>query len=423
MKNGLALEKEEIHRYIGSWQFFVALALIVSLLSFAFSFDVSTVSARVVIPNSVSISPSQGPVGTMISVSGSGMYSSDGTRFQLGYLPPAHGCTLIPGSQSVTVENHGFNGSFQWPMTATGNFGVCLMGDNNVTFQVATYNVLSASPAQIAVSPETLNAGTKAKVTGTSFLPGGTAVSLTWKSVDNGQSFSLGTVTSDASGKISQTFTVAAQSSTGSYMIDAVTTGTPPAALTASTHFHVNGVSIVSVSTPTVPSIVATTDPSPTASSRPVVTATAPLQSVKNQPASPARTASTEVDPVGKISPLIIAITATGFVLILIVLIAGVLLVRRHRALLVTATKTTVWPDERDVIAGDVFLSEPAYAATPTVFPTYSDPGGKDSDKVPAGNQSAEMFSLDPTLVEAIREAQVSLFAMPRPPVEDKVPS
>src|SRR6185437_7463427 len=50
--------------------------------------------------NSFTVSPTSGPVGAVITVTGSGVFFSDGTQIKLGYTVDFHTCTLVSGGQS-----------------------------------------------------------------------------------------------------------------------------------------------------------------------------------------------------------------------------------------------------------------------------------------------------------------------------------
>lgn len=369
--------------------------------------------------NSFTVSPTSGPVSAVITVTGSGAFFSDGTQIKLGYTVDNHTCVLVSGGQSGVVSGGAFSGWFRWPAnTGTGTFGVCA-SENSFVFQVGSYQVLSASAPRVVVAPTIPKAGQQATVTGSSFLPGGIRVNLLWRSVNGGQSTSLGSVLSNGAGTFTYTFTAPARASTGSYIVTGYVGSGSPATLSATTTFHVSGITIAAVPTSTTPA-------SPTAPPTPVPTksTTATSRGVVSQP-----TGTNGGDMAGKTN-LFLPIALGGALLIALALGAGVLVVRRQRNL-VTSGPTSgplLWPDAANSMPGGANMGGGAFTPWPgAMYPggnqplgnpgmEYAAPPGPPPPPQPVRNQTAPI-PFDPGLAEAMREAQVSLFATPRPPV------
>lgn len=367
------------------------------------------------------VSPTQGPVGAVIVVSSSGTFLSNGTQIDLGYVS-ADGstCHVVSGGQAGVVRNHAFSGWFRWPTsTGKGSFGVCIEVDGS-PYRVGTYTVLSATPARVTVSPTTPDAGKQATVSGANFLPAGTLVSLFWRSARGGQSISLGTVSSGSSGTFTHTFTVPSRASTGSYIVTGTAGSGQPPTLSAATTFQVHGITIVAMPTPTA-------RPSPTVAPTTAPTAPATATATKTKQASGGEKSG------GK-SGLILPIALGGSLLIALALVAGVLVVRKQRALVPTASDEFSWhgaPDPALMSAGGYVPGAGALYQMGGAPPPESSgmgyaPGQHGPETQPTlimGQNNGAAIPFDPGLAEAMREAQVSLFATPRPPVGEEVPS
>ncbi len=229
------------------------------------------------ITGSISSSPSAGPAGTAITVSGSGWGGTNATPVSFGYQVNA-GCSIVADSQSGSLSNGSFSGWFRWPSgTALNTFHVCAML-GNVMEVAGNFTVLSSSPPGVLISPSTLAPNTHATITASNYYPAGTQVNFLWMSgnttVDN-----LNSVASNTSGVATLTFTVPNFSiSSGSYSINATSGGGQPATLSSSTNFMYN--EPVAPPTPTsnpspTPSPFPSPTLSPTASPMPSPTATA----------------------------------------------------------------------------------------------------------------------------------------------------
>lgn len=406
------------------WRLTLSASLFLFLLLAAFSSGLSAsastapnVSAR----HGFSISPTSGPVGTVITVTGSNLVYPDGTQVSLGYTTDFSNCRIVAQAQAGPTSNHAFSGWLSWPATTgTGTFGVCVMVTGFNSFLVDNFRVLSASAPQITVTPETPSAGTQATVTGANFLPGKMLVNFFWKSVSTGATVALGSATSDDTGAFTSTLMIPANSSTGSYTLLAnVGTANPPT-LSASTTFHVNGITIVPVSTPgakTTP----TAQPTALPATSTAVTSTTPLDTGDGDPGPAASSTRT--------SDLLLPILLVGALLIIVALVTGVLLVHRQRNLAVAISNTNSPIPPLPATMGNGRAPAPmmntfapnnqTYIASPPPAPPVLN-----TPPAPAPAPVAqESIAFDPDLAEAMHQAQVSLFAMPRPPAGEEVHS
>lgn len=386
------------------------LFLLVALLSSALSARASTAPTNATARHGFSISPTSGPVSTVVTVTGSNLAYPDGTQVSLGYTTDFSNCNIVAQAQAGTTSNHAFSGWLRWPTTTgTGTFGVCVMVTGFNSFLVDNFKVLSASAPQITIAPTTPRAGTQATVTGANFLPGKTTVNFFWRSVSTGAVLTLGSATSDDTGAFTSTFTVPANSSTGSYTLMANAGAADPPVLSASTTFHVNGITIVPVSTPgskASPTVPPTTVPTPLATA---ITSTTPLDT-SNDP-GPTNTTRT--------SDLLLPIILVGALLVVVALVAGVLLVHRQRSLAVAvanAGSISLPP----VGNGNIPLQRTA-PSTGSLMYAAAPPPAPPAPPARTANQAQGSMPFDPDLAEAMRQAQVSLFAMPRPPVGEEV--
>lgn len=376
--------------------------------------------------NVFAVSPTQGPVGAVIRVNGSGVFFSDGTQINLGYTSDYHTCNIVSGGQAGVARGGAFSGWFRWPAgTGTGTFGVCGT-TGSFTFQIGSYQVLSASAPRVSVAPTIPQAGKQATVSGANFLPGGSSVSLVWRSSSGAQSVSLGTVVSNSAGAFSQTFTVPARASTGSYTVTGIVGSGSPPVMNAFTTFHVEGVTLVAVPTPTIttdPTVVSTTAASPT-----VIKTTTPHYTAPVQP--------TASDFASRMS-LLLPLAFGGIGLIVLALLVGVVVVRRQRTLAAAPDPNSgplLWPEAADTLPGGVNNGPGAFTPWPgAMYPGGNSPSGtpgmeyapfaSSPPPVPpvARSRITAPIPFDPGLLEAMREAQVSLFATPRPPVSEEI--
>jgi hypothetical protein len=259
------------------------------LLFIALHFILPAHASRATVSARVESSPSSGPVGTTIAVSGSGWTEPDGTQVFIGYMTGSS-CLHVTNSQTGTLSGGNFSGWFHWPQgTPLGTYTVCA---DDVTTTVAdnTFTVLSESAAQISISPTTLTRGQQATITGSNFLPAGTTVQLSWETANGKVDFGLNSAVSNNNGNIVKTFTVPATTLPGgSYMIKAIVGGGQPPTLSASAPFTYKA---------PVPSPTPTPSPSPV-SNRPLPPQPSPTATVAATPtttttASPTVPAATQ---------------------------------------------------------------------------------------------------------------------------------
>ena len=409
MKDISGVGKKRISSCFSLWQWVLATSLFATLFVASLPCDIAfaSSSAPLVSTSSFSISPMRGPVGALVTVTGSNLTYANGTRVDFGYVTALSTCNSVASSQPGFVFNHAFSGWLRWPAgSGTGTFSICLMANGSSSFLIAgSYQVLSDFPPQVSVAPTVPDAGKQANVSGTNFLPGGTGLSLFWKSVSSGQSIPLGSVVSDEAGAFSHTFTVPSNANTGSYTLSVLSSAGIPSPLEASTTFQVNGITISPIASPTVhtsPTAVA----SPTASTQPTATPTTVPQPEKGNSGA-----------LNKTSPLLLPIVLGGLFLIIVALIVGIILVRRQRAIAEKIASASTLVTEAVGPGGDGgdTLALPAGPAKNR----FSGPAVQTSINV---QQSMELIPFDPALADAMRQAQVGLFATPRPPVDNGVP-
>ena len=433
IKRLLAPARKEVARPRQTWRGALAIGLCLSLLAFfgvcaSLSSPVALASTHLSPRRSLASSPSQGPVGAIITATGSGLPYPNGTSVKLGYTTDFSNCNTPPSSQPGVIHDGAFAGWLVWPAsTGTGTFAVCGVVNGSNAFLIGGYQVLTATPPQVVVAPTTLDAGKQASVTGQSFLPAGTSVRLIWRANSGGPAVLLATVSSDATGAFTQNFTVPAHASTGSYALTALGGGGSPAALNASTTFHVNGITIVAVPTPSVP-----TKPTPPPALSPTVAVTTTAHATNtNTPANIAGGSNTSSG-----SGLVLPIALIGLLLIVAASIAGIFVVRRQRALAAQALAAPpagpMWPDAPGPARPPAGMftqgaGAPYINAGTLPPPGDSGSGGARSPRpvaAPATREAAPI-PFDPGLAEAMRQAQVSLFATPRPlvAVGEEVPS
>src|SRR3984893_8496619 len=270
---------------------FVVVTLCFAVLSFiAFHSTSGSYAASasfVVIRGTISSSPSSGPAGTVIAVSGSGWARANGTPVSFGYEVNSS-CSLVSDSQSGSLSNGSFSGWFRWPSgTALNTFRVCaLLG--NVIEASGSFSVLSSSPPGVSISPSTIAPNTHATITASNYYPAGTQVNFLWMSgntvVDN-----LITVTSNTSGVAVLTFTVPNFAiASGPYSINANAGGGQPVTLSSSTNFTYHAPVVSPSPTPNPsPTLTPTTTPGVTPTATVTASATATTGATATAGASP----------------------------------------------------------------------------------------------------------------------------------------
>lgn len=231
------------------------------------------------IPGTISSSPASGPVGTTISVSGSGWEGSDGTPVSFGYIVNSS-CSIVADSQNGSLSGGSFSGWFRWPSgTALYTYSICAMIGNTIAL-AGNFSVLSFSPPAVSISPSTLAPNAQATITATNYFPTGTPVHFLWMS-GNTVVENLYSVASNTSGVAVLTFMVPKLSiANGSYTIDASADGSQPGTLFSSVNF-----------TYTAPGVSPSPTPRPSPTTTPAVTPT----TTKTPAATPTTRASATV--------------------------------------------------------------------------------------------------------------------------------
>lgn len=320
----------------------LALCLTIAIYSSARALSPAHPTNKTVTASVVS-SPTSGPVGAIIAISGSGWPDPDGEQVSFGYLIASY-CSLVPGSQPGIFHSGSFSGWFRWPGgTPLGTYPVCATF-GNTTAPANNYTVLSESAPQISISPSILTAGTQATVTGSNFYPANTTVQLSWETANGIVKFGLSPAISNANGLFSKTFVVPSTSLTsGPYKIVALVGGGQPPTLSSSATFTYNAPVPVPSPTPS-PALnpTATQQVSPTATptaaaSSPVTTPTkvsTPLPGSQNTSAgqTPTSGITTNTTTTNQPTDLLPIVGGIGVLALLAATLIIVLLVRRNKA-------------------------------------------------------------------------------------------
>jgi hypothetical protein len=237
-----------------------------SVLFYSTTRDVTPVHAeKEFITGSVSSSPTSGPVGAMISISGSGWPDPDGEQVSFGYMIESY-CSIVPEAQAGTFNSGSFSGSLQLPNgTPLGTYQICATF-GSTTANANTYTVLTESSPQVSISFSTQKGKQQATISGSNFLPAGTTVNLFWETTIGNVIFTITPAVSDSNGLISRTFIVSTTIKSGSYKIVASVGGQQPT-LSASAPFTYKVPTPPPTPTPTTtppPTPLPATDPTPT---------------------------------------------------------------------------------------------------------------------------------------------------------------
>jgi hypothetical protein len=247
-----------------------------SVLFYSTTRDVTPVHAeKEFITGSVSSSPTSGPVGAMISISGSGWPDPDGEQVSFGYMIGSY-CSIVPEAQTGTFNSGSFSGSLQLPNgTPLGTYQICATF-GSTTANANTYTVLTESSPQVSISFSTQKGKQKATISGSNFLPAGTTVNLFWETTNGNVIFTITSAISDSNGLISRTFTVPTTIASGSYKIVANVGGQQPTLSASAAFTYKVPTPPPPPPTPTPPPTpLPTPDPSPTQHLTPTTVATA----------------------------------------------------------------------------------------------------------------------------------------------------
>ena len=286
---------------------------------------------------SMSSSPTSGSVNATISVSGSGWPEPDGEQVSLGYMIAAF-CSTVPDSQASTFKSGSFSGSLRLPGgTPVGTYSICANFGSTTAISANTYTVLTKSSPQISISLSMQSTEQQATVTGSNYLPSGTAVNLYWETTNGNILVTIGSVVSNSSGHISKTFLISTSIASGSYKIVATVSGQP--ALTSSTAFTYNAPTPTPTPSPTA---LPASDPTPTKHVSPtaVATATIPTPTTgvtsivgsQNTGQTPTGTTTNNNSHTNQLSSIALIGSITGMSAILAIILITVLFVRRKKA-------------------------------------------------------------------------------------------
>ena len=200
----------------------------ISVLFYSTTRDVTPVHAeKEFTTRSVSSSPTSGPVGAIISISGSGWPDPDGEQVSFGYMIESY-CSIVPEAQTTTFNSGSFSGSLQLPNgTPLGTYQICATF-GTTTANANTYTVLPESSPQIGITFATQAGKQQATISGSNFLPANTTVNLFWETTNGSVKFTIAPAVSDSNGLISRTFIVPTTIKSGSYKIVASVGGQQP---------------------------------------------------------------------------------------------------------------------------------------------------------------------------------------------------
>jgi hypothetical protein len=308
-----------------------------SVLSYATTRFVTPVHAdRESITDSISSSPSSGPVGTTISVSGSGWPEPDGEQVSLGYMIESF-CTIVPDAQASPFKNGSFSGWLHLPNgSPPGTYSICATF-GSTTAEANTFTVLTESSLQIRISFSTQAGEQQATISGSNFVPAGTTVKLFWETSNGIVIFTISPAVSNSNGLISRTFAVPTTITSGSYKIVANVGGQQPS-LSSSVTFTYTALTPtptpLPVSDPTPaqrPSPTAVTTAVVTPISTPTTGATAPVGSQNTGQTPTSGTSSNDLHTILSTRTVLIG-SITGVLALLATILIIVLLFRRNKA-------------------------------------------------------------------------------------------
>ena len=299
-------------------------------------------AARESITGIVSSSPSSGPVGATISISGSGWPESDGEQVSLGYMIASY-CSIVADAQTSTFKNGSFSGWLHLPNgTPPGSYSICATF-GRTTAVANTYTVLTESSPQISISLSIQPGVQQATITGSNYFPAGTTVNLFWETTNGNGIFTITPAVSNSNGLISRTFLIPDTVASGSYKIVADVGGQQPT-LSSSVTFTYNALTPTPTSSPTP---LPTSDPTPTqhlsptavttAVATPILTptigATAPVGSQNtNTGQTPSPGTTSNNFSTNQPTRIVLIASITGSLALLVTILIIVLFIRRKKA-------------------------------------------------------------------------------------------
>ena len=306
-------------------------------------FAVPVLAARESITGIVSSSPSSGPVGATISISGSGWPESDGEQVSLGYMIASY-CSIVPNAQTSTFKSGSFSGWLRLPNgTPLGSYSICATFGSTTAVAKTSYTVLTESSPQISISLSIQTGVQQATITGSNYFPTGTTVNLFWETTNGNGIFTITPAVSNSNGLISRTFLIPDTVASGYYKIVANVGGQQPA-LSSFVTFTYNALTPTPTPSPTP---LPASDPTPTqhlsptavttAVATPILTptigATAPVGSQNTNTGQTPSSGTTSNDSISNQSTRIVLISSIiGVLALLATILIIALFIRRKKA-------------------------------------------------------------------------------------------
>jgi len=404
-------------------------------------------AARESITGIVSSSPSSGPVGATISISGSSWPESDGEQVSLGYMIASY-CSIVADAQTSTFKNGSFSGWLHLPNgTPLGSYSICATF-GRTTAVANTYTVLTESSPQISISLSIQPGVQQATITGSNYFPAGTTVNLFWETTNGNGIFTITPAVSNSNGLISKTFLIPDTVASGSYKIVADVGGQQPT-LSSSVTFTYNALTPTPTSSPTP---LPTSDPTPTqhlsptavttAVTTPILTptigATAPVGSQNtNTGQTPSPGTTSNNFSTNQPTRIVLIASITGSLALLVTILIIVLFIRRKKARSIhiaatvgsTPSSPATWQNNQVGSSVPDSMPYPINNSSMTVSPpwpvTSSPPQQLQISpyahllQQPEGGSSSltseptKMTPDDPNIESIKRQVQVGLFATP----------
>ncbi|SRR5579883_2441085 len=231
--------------------------------------------------SALSITPGSGPVGTLVTLRGSGWPANDQIIISSDDVPTCDSPNLqeIPSDPKPQVNAAGnFSATFSWPkVSQKGTWYACAATSDNAVSGAAPFQVASLNPPSISISPsDHLMPGQAINVQGQNWFPGGLLIAFELRSSDAKTIISLEEVTySLINGTLAPvTIHLPANLSPGSYVL--LASGEQQALQAQSNPFNVSAnptpTPNISPSPTPMPSPSVTITPTPPASVHPPTT-------------------------------------------------------------------------------------------------------------------------------------------------------
>ncbi len=129
----------------------------------------------------VSLTPSSGPVGTLINIQGANWPANTKTLLKYGQDPSCVTAQELSPDPTPTTDNAGsFTATISWPsVPQTGGWLLCAATSDGLTVASATFQVLSLNSPSVAITHTgTLSPGQPLNVQGANWLPGGLLITF-----------------------------------------------------------------------------------------------------------------------------------------------------------------------------------------------------------------------------------------------------